>query len=138
MIGAFGEVLVMDRGIARVVREASSTREVATLPNIATSESTVDDSAAGATPNETAAGVAKGTVAYMAPEQARGEKDKIGPHSDVFGLGGILCRMLTGNPTFVGNDAWSRAVAGDLSEAFARLDRCGADAGLIEIAKRCL
>jgi hypothetical protein len=42
-----------------------------------------------------------GTVACMAPEQARGQGDRIGPRTDVFGLGGVLYALLTGRPPHV-------------------------------------
>jgi hypothetical protein len=71
----------------------------------------------------------------MAPEQARGEASQIGKVSDVFGLGGILCVILTGEAPYT--RAW-QAPAGDVIEAFERLDGCGADAELIGLAKACL
>ncbi|WP_020468902.1 WD40 repeat domain-containing serine/threonine-protein kinase [Zavarzinella formosa] len=89
---------------------------------------------------ETKYGLVKGTPAYMAPEQARGENDLVGPASDVFALGGILCCMLTGKPVFLGDDMtpfW-KAGEGDLTETFARLEDSRADPELIAIACRCL
>jgi serine/threonine protein kinase len=53
-----------------------------------------------------------GTVAYMAPEQARLELDRIGPRSDIFALGGVLYFLLTGSAPFQGQtheEVWDRA-----------------------------
>jgi serine/threonine protein kinase len=53
-----------------------------------------------------------GTLAYMAPEQARREYDRISPRSDAFGLGGVLYFLLTGRPPFEGettDEVWDRA-----------------------------
>ena len=47
---------------------------------------------------ETMAGSAVGTPAYMSPEQADGRPDRIGPASDIYGLGATLYCLVTGRP----------------------------------------
>ena len=87
----------------------------------------------------TRAGVGMGTPAYMAPEQARGEP--VDARADVFGLGAVLCTVLTGSAPFAGGDAvWAfkKAAAADLADALARLDACDADDELKDLCRRCL
>ncbi len=62
--------------------------------------------------SEGQAGPSGGTLAFMAPEQARGESERVGQPSDIFGLGGALYYLLTGQAPFEGktrNDQWRRA-----------------------------
>jgi len=135
MVGAFGEVQVMDWGLAK---------EGARSPEPDATEAAgcgVAPPVGAGSGEHTEPGSALGTPAYMPPEQARGAWDRVGPHSDVFALGGILCAILTGQPPYpVGDSAavLRQAAAADLAGARARLDGCGADAELVALAKRCL
>ncbi|MFM9962681.1 MAG: protein kinase domain-containing protein, partial [Planctomycetaceae bacterium] len=87
MLGGYGETLVVDWGLAKVVGRDEL--------HANGSEGTVS-SVPGA--DETAMGSIKGTLAYMPPEQARGEITSLGPRSDIYSLGGILYALLTGQP----------------------------------------
>jgi serine/threonine-protein kinase len=140
MVGAFGEVQVMDWGLAKVLTGAGAAPRPSAPPGpplstVCTVRTAQPES------EQTEAGTVLGTPAYMPPEQARGEVELLDEHADVFGLGGILCAVLTGWPPFPGTsqlDSHRRAIKGDLAETLARLDGCGADAELVSLAKRCL
>jgi len=131
MLGEFGEVLVMDWGIAKAL--AAGPGPVPEPPTAPPPLAAIGTTGPGGATTRT--GQVKGTPAYMAPEQARGEVSRVGTASDVFGLGGILCVILTGRPPFTEP---GQAPAGDVSGALARLDGCGADAELVALAKACL
>jgi serine/threonine-protein kinase len=138
MVGAFGEVQVMDWGLAKALgrtAEGGVPSAAQEPPAPAALGDTVDE-VPGTLPGEV-----MGTPAYMAPEQARGEGDRVDERSDVFGLGAMLCRILTGKPPFTGRDTFelfAKARACDHAEAIARLDGCGADTDLLQLAKTCL
>ncbi|MGF1581734.1 MAG: tetratricopeptide repeat protein [Gemmataceae bacterium] len=89
----------------------------------------------------TQAGSILGTPSYMAPEQARGQIDELDTRTDVFGLGAILCAMLTGEPPYqhqAEENTLTRAAKASLQDAWKRFAECGADKELIELAQRCL
>lgn len=139
MVGAFGEVQVMDWGLAKFLRptEEAITAFEEQSPVFQEHDSPSPECAE----DGTQAGVALGTPAYMAPEQARGELDQIDERCDVFALGAMLCRILTGRPPYeagCNRDIIALARGGQLAAAFARLDGCGADVELIALAKHCL
>jgi serine/threonine protein kinase len=83
MLGAFGEVMVMDWGIAREAGDHAK-------------DSGKTSSGAQAGPGVTAHGTIVGTPGYMAPEQARGDVELIDERADVYALGAILYFLLTG------------------------------------------
>jgi serine/threonine protein kinase len=118
MVGRFGEVMVMDWGVAALV--------VPPVPQ----------------PVENRSGCwVFGTPAYMPPEQALGTSGPPDRRADVFGLGAILCEILTGHPPYPGIDlagVTRLAADGNQAEMTRRLVRCGADPALIQLARLCL
>jgi serine/threonine-protein kinase len=136
MVGSFGEVQVMDWGLAKVLSrggledDASAGREAA----ITTVRS-------GSDSDHSQAGSVLGTPSYMAPEQARGEVERLDERADVFALGSMLCEILTGKPAYTGPNGAEiqrKASRGELVEASERLALCGADVDLIALGKECL
>ena len=146
MVGAFGEVQVMDWGLTKVLAEggihdeerASRAHQEPQETVIRTARSTGFHGSFG---TDTEPGSILGTPAYMAPEQASGDIAHLNRRADVFGLGAILCEILTGKAPYVGRSSEEvrrKAANGDLADATARLDGCGADAELIALTKKCL
>jgi eukaryotic-like serine/threonine-protein kinase len=84
MLGPFGEVLVMDWGVAKQVAEPEAEVESAATAQV------------GSPRLATAHGTVLGTPGYMAPEQARGEVGRIDERADVYALGAMLYRLLAG------------------------------------------
>jgi tetratricopeptide (TPR) repeat protein/tRNA A-37 threonylcarbamoyl transferase component Bud32 len=136
MVGAFGEVQVMDWGLAKVLGQ----QRAPTTAVEAEERSTIYTVRSAGMELSTQTGAVMGTPAYMAPEQARGQVDELDERCDVFGLGAVLCVLLTGQPPYVGprSEVRRQAAHAELADAYARLERCGADAELVALAKACL
>jgi serine/threonine protein kinase len=137
MVGAFGEVQVMDWGLAKVLGARPGERtdpEETAAPTAVVSRRDSDDLF-------TQAGGVLGTPAFMPPEQAAGAVGTVDWRSDVFGLGAVLAVILTGRPPFVADTAEAarvKAAQGDVGACFARLEACGADPDLVARCRRCL
>ncbi|TWU06184.1 protein kinase domain-containing protein [Stieleria varia] len=145
MVGAFGEVQVMDWGLAKVLdAEPRSSTPQTSMPTEASEIRTIRSSGSKTPTNSeshTRVGSVIGTPAYMPPEQAMGDVDQLDERADVFGLGAILSVILTGKPPYVADtatDLVEMAARGKLDDAFARLDASGAEPELVDLAKRCL
>ena len=157
MIGPFGEVLIMDWGLAKVMagvsNEASSPRNkrqarhrhyrsVSATKQVSGHEFTraVQGSlnpGALAPENATVHGTVLGTPGYMAPEQARGEISLIDQRTDVFALGSILNDLLQEKPGAPRGERASRplraicgkAMAHEMSARYASVQELAADVG---------
>ena len=98
MLGEYGEVLVMDWGLARASghNEAEGSEPERTIVRSARQ----DEGSA----MMTMTGMVLGTPQYMPPEQARGETDKVDARTDIYSLGAILYHVLTLEPPISGDD----------------------------------
>src|SRR5436305_15220232 len=92
--GKHGETLVVDWGLAKPMGRVE--------PGIVPVERLLMPSSASGS-SETLPGSAMGTPAYMSPEQAEGQLERLGPRSDVYSLGATLYCLMTGKAPFDGD-----------------------------------
>ena len=101
MVGEYGQVYVMDWGIARLMPQRVSGR-----PNAANDDETTDSMKAVVTVSRSentdidSPGTIVGTPRYMAPEQVQGQHERTDHRADIFALGGTLYHMLTGHAPY--------------------------------------
>jgi serine/threonine protein kinase/formylglycine-generating enzyme required for sulfatase activity len=104
MVGKYGEVYVMDWGLARILG-TEDRKDIRVRPEATTSEVRSERRGhAAETPDSpiyTMDGDVVGTPAYMSPEQAQGDLDAIRPHSDVYAAGTMLYHLLAGHMPYV-------------------------------------
>ncbi len=142
MVGSFGEVQVMDWGLAKVLPRGGAVED-ASAGRARDHGTVIATARTGSDSDLSQAGSIMGTPSYLAPEQARGEGDQVDERADVFALGSIFCELLTGEPAFTGRSSGEiqrKAARGELADAIVRLDQnsSGHDPELIELAKSCL
>jgi serine/threonine-protein kinase len=93
VLGDYGEVIVLDWGLAKVTGESEGEPAADRAPVALAGEGSRE---------ETVAGQVLGTPAYMAPEQAEGRLDLLDARTDVYGLGAVLYEVLSGQAPFHG------------------------------------
>src|SRR5260221_8382034 len=136
MVGAFGEVLIMDWGLAKLMGNAgTATPKESSLPS---GRISTDDQVQARTSRSTttAHGTVLGTPGYMAPEQERGEVNRIDQRIDVFALGSIL-HYLSREKSGESNHLASRplraicaeAMAPEMSARYASVQKLATDVG---------
>lgn len=134
MVGAFGEVLIMDWGLAKLMELAPADKPITqTADQPATQSSNPQATSVSAS---TAHGTILGTPGFMAPEQESGEIHLIGQQTDVFGLGAILQFMLRDKVAAPGESVprplqaiCNKAMAREISARYASVQDLSADVG---------
>ncbi len=159
MVGEFGEVQIMDWGMAKQLGDTESNgtgdnsiRKDRPESNQSSAQETqvasIDSSMVQPSldcntdsPNLTMAGDVIGTPNYMSPEQAQGNQEQLNEKTDVFSLGAILFEILTGRVLYSGiarEHSVEAASNCDLSKSFVALNDCAADTELLDICRQCL
>ena len=92
MLGKYGETLLVDWGLAKPVGR----------PDPAAGDEATLRPGSGSGSGPTQPGSLLGTPAFMAPEQAGGRQDEVGPAADIYSLGATLYTLLTGQAPFAG------------------------------------
>ncbi len=140
MVGNFGEVQVVDWGLAKVLRRGGVADETA-IAESRKKESVIETVRSQEGSSVSIPGSLMGTPAYMSPEQARGEVERLDERSDVFSLGAVLCEILSGKPPFDADELSEvvrDAAACRHDAAFQRLESAQVEKELVELTRSCL
>ena len=126
MLGDYGEVHLVDWGLARVRGDSAEYDQVETART---------DSGL-----ETQYGEVKGTLLYMSPEQARGETETLDGRTDIYALGCVLYEVLTLHPAFDSHDKGllTKVQAGDCPDVETREAKRAVPAALAAICRRAM
>jgi len=136
MVGPFGEVLLMDWGLAKLIGDAKSGVAQDDPASFEVNSPSVIEAAQ--TPVKTTAhGTVLGTPGYMAPEQERGEMNLIDQRTDIFAMGSILQSLLQEPPGSPESESYSRplraicakAISPEMSARYASVQELAADVG---------
>jgi serine/threonine protein kinase len=139
MVGSFGEVLIMDWGLAKVLNVTGAPSATAQVSGHeftrAVQGPLIPD--AEASEHATAHGTILGTPGYMSPEQERGEVNLIDQRTDVFALGSILQYLLQEPPDSQQSDSYSRplraicakSMSAEMSDRYRTVQELAADVG---------
>ncbi len=117
MIGDFGEVMVLDWGLASRMGESGEDAAARDSADAVHESDHVENQHPPSEHGQTEAGVIMGTPSYMAPEQIIREMARISPQTDIYALGGILYSILALRPPVVGSNSteiFKKIMAGDL------------------------
>jgi len=130
MLGDYGEVHVMDWGLAHV--EAEVDEDVEDAEYVATARI--------GSGTETQHGEVKGTPAYMSPEQLRGQTALLDERSDIYALGCLLYEILTFHPAFEAHakDLVPRKFAGEFVDVAERNPRRKVPEPLAEVCRKAM
>ncbi|MBI5513819.1 MAG: cyclic nucleotide-binding domain-containing protein [Deltaproteobacteria bacterium] len=141
MVGTFGQVYLMDWGVALVKQQVCAAGAAPVSLHPAEGEAGAGGPSEEEPPGGSRPRALVGTPAYMSPEQALGLHDEIDVQTDVFMLGGILYEMLTRRGPYLGTSLWAvlyQAIQGNVTPPEVLLPEARLPLGLCRIAMKAL